>query len=54
MAKVMTDIPVRDTLDIYFPAMNDLAHQYRVGYGPAVQQYLVIYTMVTVLPLVAP
>ena len=25
MAKVMTDIPVRDTLDIYFPVMSDLA-----------------------------
>ena len=25
MAKVMTDIPVRDTLNIYFSAMSDLA-----------------------------
>ena len=48
MAKVMTDIPARDTLHIYFPAMSDLAHQYRVGYGPALQQYLAIYKMVTV------
>ena len=54
MAKVMTDIPVRDTLDIYFPAISDLAHQYRVWYGPVFQKYLAIYKIVPVLLLVAP
>ena len=52
MAKVMTDIPVWDTIVIFQPWVI-WQHQYRVGHGPALQQYLAIYKMVTFLLLVA-
>ena len=50
----MTDIPVWDTLDIYFSVLSDLAAPVSNREWTCLQQYLAIYKMVTVLLLLAP
>ena len=45
---------LRQLMEIYFSAMSVPAAQCPVGHGPALLQYLAVFDMATVLPLVGP